>query len=261
MLGTTIICSALVTGDTMSRTVRGVGDRDARAAPTSSSRRAARDDATSPSSSPQSRFAAVDRALRATGLVDGIAPAIVAAGRGAGRRAAARPRRASRSSPPTPPHLAGFGAIRDLATRARAWRTRSISTATRPPKLDARAGDRCDVLAGVVRATVTRQGRRRLRRRRQRRSRGAAAARAGAGAARPRGPDPPRARLQPRRRDLRRGAHRPRRRATRAALAPLGLELQDVKHDGLELADAAGRRRSCRSSPPSAASRSSPASC
>ena len=30
MLGTTIICSALVTGDTMSRTVRGVGDRDAR---------------------------------------------------------------------------------------------------------------------------------------------------------------------------------------------------------------------------------------
>src|SRR3954454_401345 len=75
MLGTTIIGSALVTGDIMSRTVRGsvlatLGQTDeyvtARGA-----------GGEQPAFFPASHFPAVERALRRTGAVDGVAPAIV----------------------------------------------------------------------------------------------------------------------------------------------------------------------------------------
>src|SRR4051812_1567910 len=72
MLGTTIICSALVTGDIMGRTVRAsvlktLGPTDEYVAV-----RGGQVDFF-----PVSRAAPVERALRATGLVDGVTPAII----------------------------------------------------------------------------------------------------------------------------------------------------------------------------------------
>jgi len=108
MLGTTIICSALVTGDTMSRTVRGsvietLGNTDELVAV----RGADRDQ---PEFFPESRFAAVDRALRATGDVDGTAPAIVLPVAVQDMRSRQTEARVSLFAP-DPTALAGFGRL------------------------------------------------------------------------------------------------------------------------------------------------------
>jgi len=148
MLGTTIICSALVTGDTMSRTVRGsVIETLGRTDELVAVRGADRDQ---PEFFPQSRFAAVDRALRATGLVDGTAPAIVLGVAVQDVRSRQTEARVSLFAP-DPAHLAGFGRLDLTALGANEVYLDRDAAA----KLDARAGDRIDVLAGVVRAPLT----------------------------------------------------------------------------------------------------------
>jgi putative ABC transport system permease protein len=84
MLATTIIASALGTGDTMGRTVRftvlrSLGTQDEWVAVKSAKSTApvVVGGTTGANLFDQARFAAVDRALRGTGLVDAIAPAIV----------------------------------------------------------------------------------------------------------------------------------------------------------------------------------------
>ena len=140
MLGTTIICSALVTGDTMSRTVRAVGDRDARATPTSSSPVRGADAPTSPEFFPRSRFAAVDRALRATGA----RRRHRARDRPAGRRAghAQPPDRGARVA--VRARSRGPGRLRrDLRSRPRSRSSSEVYLdRDAAPKLDARPGDR-----------------------------------------------------------------------------------------------------------------------
>ena len=233
MLGTTIICSALVTGDTMSRTVRAsiietLGNADELVAV----RGADRDQ---PEFFAQSRFAAVDRALRATGDVDGAAPAIVLPVAVQDIRSRQTEARVSLFAP-DPAHLAGFGHL-DLGALGpdEVYLDRDAAA-----KLSARAGDRLEVLAGIVRAPVTVKavvdydgaG-----------SDGAAVllplARAQALLGRE---DEIRNVLVSNRGDATSGAALTGRvvRETRAALAPLGLELQDVKRDGLKLADEQG---------------------
>jgi putative ABC transport system permease protein len=76
MLGTTIICSALVTGDTMSRTVRGSVIQTYGQTDELVSVRGAEGE--SPEYFSATHAPAVERALRRTGLVDGVAPAIIA---------------------------------------------------------------------------------------------------------------------------------------------------------------------------------------
>jgi len=148
MLGTTIICSALVTGDTMSRTVRGsvietLGNTDELVAV----RGADRDQ---PEFFPESRFAAVDRALRATGDVDGTAPAIVLPVAVQDMRSRQTEARVSLFAP-DPTALAGFGRLNLGALGPHeVYLDRDAAQ-----KLDARPGDRVDVLADPVRAPLT----------------------------------------------------------------------------------------------------------
>jgi len=233
MLGTTIICSALVTGDTMSRTVRGsVIETLGRTDELVAVRGADRDQ---PEFFPQSRFAAVDRALRATGLVDGTAPAIVLGVAVQDVRSRQTEARVSLFAP-DPAHLAGFGRLDLTALGANEVYLDRDAAA----KLDARAGDRIDVLAGVVRAPLTVKavvdydgaG-----------SDGAAVLLPLAHAQGLLGREGEiRHVLVSNRGDATSGAALTDRvvHATRAALTPLGLELQDVKRDGLELADQQG---------------------
>jgi putative ABC transport system permease protein len=233
MLGTTIICSALVTGDTMGRTVRGsvietLGTTDELVAV----RGADRDQ---PEFFPQSRFAAVDRALRATGLVDGTAPAIVLPVAVQDVRSRQTEARVSLFAP-DPAHLAGFGRLDLTALGANEVYLDRDAAA----KLDARAGDRVDVLAGAVRAPLTVKavldydgaG-----------SDGASVLLPLTHAQALLGREGEiRHVLVSNRGDATSGAALTDSvvRATRGTLRPLGLELQDVKRDGLELADQQG---------------------
>ncbi len=94
MLGTTIICSALVTGDIMSRTVRtsvieALGQTDEVVAVHGA-------EGEQPEFFPERQFASVERALRRTGRVDASRPPSSRPSR-CRTPAAAGPRRASRS--------------------------------------------------------------------------------------------------------------------------------------------------------------------
>ncbi|HEY6886637.1 MAG TPA: ABC transporter permease, partial [Solirubrobacter sp.] len=233
MLGTTIICSALVTGDTMSRTVRGsvietLGNTDELV-----SVRGAEGD--QPEFFSQHRYAAVDRALRSTGLVDGTAPAIVVPVAVQDARSRQTEARVSLFAP-DPAHLRGFGDL-DLSALApgQVYLDRDAAE-----KLSARPGDRVTILAGTtptpqtVKAIVDYDGAG---------SDGAAVmlplARAQTMLARE---GEIRHVLVSNRGDATSGAALTDRvvRETRTALPPLGLELQDVKRDGLDLADQQG---------------------
>src|SRR3954454_17461781 len=108
MLGTTIICSALVTGDIMSRTVRGsviqsLGQTDELVAVRGAT-------GEQPEFFSASHFAPVERALRATGQVDGVAPAIIAPVAVQDTRSRQIEARVSLYAP-DPAHLAGFGSL------------------------------------------------------------------------------------------------------------------------------------------------------
>ena len=185
----------------------------------------------------------MQRALRATGLVDGVAPAIIAPVALQDVRSRQTEARVSLYAP-DPAHLAGFGSIRAIDGRP-------VSLAALGPhevylnrdaadELDARTGDRLRVLAGVAEAAVSvaaivdHDGTG---------SDGAAVllplARAQALLAHE---GEVRYVLVSNRGDATSGAALTDSvvRGTRAALAPLGLELQDVKRDGLELADQQG---------------------
>jgi putative ABC transport system permease protein len=233
MLGTTIICSALVTGDTMSRTVRGsviqtLGTTDELVAVRGA-------EGEQPEFFPESRFGAVERALRATGLVDGVAPAIVVPVAVQDMRSRQTEARVSLFAP-DPAHLAGFGALDLGALRP----GEVLLNQDAADELAARAGDRIDVLAGTnrtsvkVKAIVDHDGTG---------SDGSAVllplARAQALLGRE---GEIRHVLVSNRGDETSGAALTDAvvRRARSALAPLGLELQDVKRDGLELADQQG---------------------
>ena len=198
-----------------------------------------RSSSSSPSARPGDRArAARDRAGRRRRAGDH------RAGRGPGRCAAARPRRASRSTPRTRRAWPASARSRRPAaarSRLRTWGpTRSTSIATRP--------------RSSTRAPATGPAPRRRRDgaglgRRQSSTTTARAATAPPSCCRWRGPDAARARgRDPLRRWSPTAATRPPAppspkpscggRAPR--LAPLGLELQDVKRDGLEVADEQG---------------------
>jgi putative ABC transport system permease protein len=241
MLATTIICSALVTGDTMSRTVRGsviqaLGQTDELV-----SVRGAESE--NPEYFSAVHFAAVERAVRRTGLVDGVAPAIITPVALQAPRTRQTEARVSLYAP-DPARMAGLGTIRRTDGRAvtlaalgpeEAYLNREAAE-----ELDARPGDPVAVFAGVrnafviVAAIVEHDGT---------------------------GSDGP-AVLMPLERAQSLLAHEGEIRhvlvsnrgdetsgaaltgevvrRSQAALAPLRLELQDVKRDGLELADAQG---------------------
>jgi putative ABC transport system permease protein len=241
MLGTTIICSALVTGDIMSRTVRGAviqthGQTDERV-----SARGAEGD--QPQFFSERRFAAVDRAVRATGLVDGVAPAIIAPI--AVQDTRTRQSEASVSLyAPDPRHLEGFGEIRDTGGRRVDLTALGASAVLlnrdAADELDARTGDRVVLLAGDARTTaivagvVDHDGVG---------TEHAAALLPLARAQELLGRDGEiRYVLVSNRGDELSGAAltAPVLRAASPALTGLGLELQDVKRDGLELADEQG---------------------
>src|SRR5690348_4038806 len=119
MLATTIIASALTTGDTMNRTVRSaviesLGRTDELVSARGTENDPAQQLGTSSSVDyfPQSLVPAVERALRGTGLVDGVAPAIVEPI--AIQDATTRRTEARVSLFATPPaSMRGFGTIRD----------------------------------------------------------------------------------------------------------------------------------------------------
>lgn len=230
MLGTTIIASALVTGDIMSRTVRGAvletyGHTDELV-----TARGAEDE--QPVFIAQSQFPRVDRALRATGEVDGVAPAIivpVAAQNPRSRRTEARVSLFAAD----PARLAGFDAP-DLAALppGAAYVNRDAAE-----KLEVRQGDRLQLLAGAYTGTVTVAGI----------VDADGAGSDGAAVLMPLAQGQAllgqkgriRYVLVSNRGDETTGAERTDR-VMGVSLAPLGLELQDVKREGLELADDQG---------------------
>jgi putative ABC transport system permease protein len=188
-------------------------------------------------------FPRVQRALRRTGLVDGAAPAILAPVAVQDARSRQTETRISLYAP-DPADMAGLGAIRrsdgtDVTLAALApdevYLNRDAAEA-----LDARPGDRLTVLAGIQAAP----------------SRGAAIVDhdgTGSDGAAVLMPLSRAQTLLARAGDIRyvlvsnRGDETSGAaltgeviRGTRAALAPLGLEMQDVKRDGLELADQQG---------------------
>ena len=193
MLGTTIIASALVTGDTMSRTVRSaviesLGQTDELASTRGS-------DVSETMLTDQSGGAveflserdvpAIERTLRATELVDGVTPAIlepVAIQDLTSRQTEARVALFAAD----PARMTGFGAIRDQdgATRSLAELARDEVYLDRDAAelLDATPGDRLRLLAGGPARRRARRGRRRLRRRRRGRRERAAPARSRPGA-------------------------------------------------------------------------------
>ena len=141
MLGTTIIASALVTGDTMNRTVRAsviesLGRTDELVSVRGTDREGAPAISTASNVDyfSQDSFPQIERALRRTGLVDGVAPAIiepVAVQDTTSRRTEARVSLFAAD----PAKLDGFGAIRaaggDTVSLADLKRERSTSTVTR----------------------------------------------------------------------------------------------------------------------------------
>jgi putative ABC transport system permease protein len=250
MLGTTIIASALTTGDTMNRTVRSsvieaLGRTDELVSVRGTERSAGLDASTASSIDyfPESEFPAVARALRRTGLVDGAAPAIiepVALQDMTTRRTEARVSLFATD----PTKMRGLGAIHDVKGHA-------LTLGALGPgevyldrdardELGAHVGDRVRVLnasrtADVrVKAIVDYDG----------------AGTDGAAVLMPLGQAQP---VLGRQRSIRhvlvsnRGGDTSGAKLTGAvvakaapALAPLGLELQDVKRDGLKLADQQG---------------------
>src|SRR4051794_30269520 len=138
MLGTTIISSALVTGDIMSRTVRGsvvdtLGQTDEYVAV-----RGAEGD--QPVFFSAARVPAIERALRRTGAVDAVAPAVIAPVALQDIRSRRTEARVSLYAP-----AAGFDSLPLDALPADAVYL-NPDAAT---KLDARAGDRLRLLAGA----------------------------------------------------------------------------------------------------------------
>jgi putative ABC transport system permease protein len=157
MLGTTIIASALVTGDTMNRTVRAsviesLGQTDELVSVRGTDREGAPALATSSNADyfAHESFPAIERALRRTGLVDGVAPAIiepVAVQDATSRRTEARVSLFAAD----PAKLGGFGTI-----RAAGGETKSLADLNAgevyldddaADALDARPGDRLSVLS------------------------------------------------------------------------------------------------------------------
>jgi putative ABC transport system permease protein len=250
MLGTTIIASALVTGDTMSRTVRStvfrsLGQTDELVSVRGAEQAAAlaEDSGTRVRYMSERDVAAVERALRRTGLVDGVTPAIiepVAVQDLTSRRTESRVTLFGSD----PARMAGFGAIRTTAGRTVALTQLGAGeiyiNRDAADELGARAGDHVSVLAGSGRA----------------RARVAAVVDYdGAGADGPSlllplaraqvllgQPGAVRHVLVSNNGDAASGAqlsdavaH-----AVRPALAPLGLEVEQAKQDGLETADELG---------------------
>ncbi len=241
MLATTIFASALVTGDTMSRTVRGSVIQSLGQTDELVSVRGAESD--TPEFFPENRAAAVQFAMRATGLVDATAPAIIIPVAVQDARSRQTEARVSLYAP-DPGRMAGFAPIRRSDGRA-------VSLADLRPgevylnrdaaeELGARRGDALQIFAGAATATasvaaiVDHDGTG---------SDGAAVllplARAQSMLARS---GEIRHILVSNRGDETSGAALTDAvvRRTRGDLTPLGLELQDVKRDGLELADAQG---------------------
>jgi ABC-type lipoprotein release transport system permease subunit len=156
MLGTTIICSALVTGDTISRTIRAsvvqtLGQTDELVAVRGA-------ESETPEFFAASHFGAVDRELRATGLVDGTAPAIIVPVAVQDARSRQTEARVSLYAP-DPAHMAGFGPIRTTAGRtvslAGLGPSEVYLNADAADELQARAGDRLQILSGVATALVS----------------------------------------------------------------------------------------------------------
>jgi len=164
MLGTTIISSALVTGDTMSRTVRSsvieslgqtdelVSVRGAALTPMLASEQATRVEYLSARSLP-----AVERALRRTGLVDGVAPAIIEP---VALQDVTSRQTESRVSlfAADPARMAGFGEIRTtsggVVSLAELRDGEIYLNRDAADELDARAGDSARMLAGARNAQL-----------------------------------------------------------------------------------------------------------
>ena len=247
MLGTTIIASALVTGDTMNRTVRAsviesLGQTDELVSVRGTDREGAPAISTSSNVDyfPQATFPRIERALRRTGLVDGVAPAIiepVAVQDTTSRRTEARVSLFAAD----PAKLRGFGTIHathgDTVSLADLDAGEVYLDRDAARKLGARAGDRLTVLADSratavrVAATVDYDG----------------AGTDGAAVLMPLDRAQPllgragkiRHVLVSNRGDETSGAAMTNRvvDAASPALAPLGLELQKAKQDGLTTAD------------------------
>jgi putative ABC transport system permease protein len=165
MLGTTIIASALVTGDTMNRTVRSsviesLGRTDELVAVRGTDTEGAPAGATSSSGSyfDEAAVPAIERALRRTGAVDGVAPAVVepiAVQDATSRRTEARVSMFAAD----PAEMRGFGPIRT----ARGERTSLADLREGEVYLDrdaaeelaASPGDRVMLLAGSRTAPAT----------------------------------------------------------------------------------------------------------
>jgi putative ABC transport system permease protein len=158
MLGTTIIASALVTGDTMNRTVRAsviesLGPTDELVAVRGTDPEGQPAMATSSSGDyfPQDAFGPVERALRRSKLVDGVAPAIVepvALQDRTSRRTEARVSLFAAD----PSRMRGFGTIRstrgDTVSLADLADGEVYLDRDAAEELDASPGDRVLVLAG-----------------------------------------------------------------------------------------------------------------
>lgn len=143
MLGTTIICSALVTGDIMSRTVRGAVIETYGQADELVAVRGAED--AQPVFFSQARVPAIERALRRTGAVDAVAPAVIAP-------VALQDVRTRRTEARVSLYAAadGFDTLRLSALAPRHVYLNQDAA----DKLGARAGDTLRLLAGARRATV-----------------------------------------------------------------------------------------------------------
>jgi putative ABC transport system permease protein len=164
MLGTTIISSALVTGDTMSRTVRSsvieslgqtdelVSVRGAELTPMLASEQATRIEYLSARDLP-----AVERALRRTGLVDGVAPAIIEPVALQDLTSRQTESRVSLFAA-DPARMAGFGDIRTtsggVVSLAELRDGEVYLNRDAADELDARAGDSARMLAGARNAQL-----------------------------------------------------------------------------------------------------------
>jgi putative ABC transport system permease protein len=165
MLGTTIIASALVTGDTMNRTVRAsviesLGHIDELVAMRGTDPEGAAPAAAASSSGSyfdQDAFARIDEALRRSALVDGVTPAIVepvALQDRTSRRTEARVSLFAAD----PARMRGFGTIRGAGgavSLADLGPTEVYLDRDAAEELDAAAGDRVLVLAGGRSETST----------------------------------------------------------------------------------------------------------
>ena len=173
MLGTAIIAAALATGDTMSRTIRASATSSLGQADERISVRGAEIDLAVESGSAtgslyfaQGHIALIEKAVARTGLVDGVAPAII--------EPVAVQDTSSRQNEPRvtlfatdPDRMEGFGSIRTVDGREAPLGDLApgeiYMNADAADELAAQPGDRVSVLAGAT-GTGARQGDRRLRR-------------------------------------------------------------------------------------------------